>query len=202
MNPPDRPLFEDAPHVDGIHVERAAFAPPTADELLDRLLAMVPWQQEHIVIFGRRTPVPRLTAWYGDADARYTYSGISMSPLPWISEIQQIRTVVERLAATTFNSVLLNLYRDGNDGVSWHADDEPELGNRPVIGSVSLGATRRFVLRRRDDHGTKVEFELGHGDVLVMAGTVQHEWEHQIPKTSRPVGPRLNLTFRSIEPGR
>jgi len=202
VSPPDRPLFDDAAHVDGVHVERAAFAPPAADELLDRLLATVPWQQEHIVIFGRRTPIPRLTAWYGDTDALYTYSGIPMSPLPWISEIRQIRTVVEHLAATTFNSVLLNLYRDGNDGVSWHADDEPELGDRPVIGSVSLGATRRFVLRRRDDHAVKVELELHHGDVIVMGASVQQDWEHQIPKTARPVGARVNLTFRTITAGR
>lgn len=198
MTPPDVPLFEDLPEVDGIDLRRAAIPAPIADRLLSQFLEAVPWQQEHITMFGRRTPIPRLTAWYGDPDATYTYSGIPMSPLPWTPAIQEVREVAERLAGTTFNSVLLNLYRHGNDGVSWHADDEAELGAGPIIGSVSLGATRRFVLRRKEEHATKVEYVLGHGDVLVMAGSVQREWEHQVPKTSRRVNARVNLTFRAI----
>jgi alkylated DNA repair dioxygenase AlkB len=166
------------------------------------LLHEVPWVQDDIIMFGRKLPVPRLSAWFGDADAAYSYSGIEMIIHPWTDLLAEMRNVMQSLAApfgsVRFNSVLVNLYRDGNDGVAWHADDEPELGREPLIVSVSLGATRSFQLRRRDDRNERRDLELHHGDVVVMHGLTQALWMHQVPKTAKPVGPRLNLTFRSV----
>ena len=128
-------------------LHRGLFGGPEADAHLAGLLDEVEWAQQRIAMFGRVHDEPRLTAWYGDPDSRYTYSGITMDPSPWTDRLVVIRAVVEDAAGTTFNSVLLNRYRDGRDSMGWHADDEPELGRAPVIGSVSLGATRRFRLR-------------------------------------------------------
>ena len=151
-------------------------------------------------MFGRSTAIPRLTAWYGDEDKPYTYSGIQMSPLPWTSRLQTIKRLVESVAEETFNSVLLNQYRDGSDSVAWHADNEPELGATPTIGSVSLGATRAFQFRNitdyKEDEITE-EVQLGHGDVLIMRGDTQKYWNHQIPKRANATA-RINLTFRRI----
>jgi alkylated DNA repair dioxygenase AlkB len=122
--------------------------------------------------------------------------------LPWTPELQRIRQRVEELTAHRYNSVLLNLYRDGRDGMGWHADDEPELGREPVIASVSLGATRRFKLRHRRSRIAASALDLAHGDLLLMAGQTQHEYAHAVPKTARPVGERVNLTFRWIRPDR
>lgn len=149
-------------------------------------------------MFGRRQQIPRLTAWFGDRLKDYTYSGITMTPNPWTDLLAEIRDRTGALAGTHFSSVLLNLYRDGRDSVAWHADDEPELGPEPIIGSVSLGATRRFHLRPRDRSSETVSVDLEHGDVLVMRGPMQHSWQHQVPKTAKTVGPRINLTFRQI----
>lgn len=193
-------LFGDQPSGPGLDVDvrRAAFTEAEADLTFRSLREEVPWQQDEIVIFGKRVPQPRLTAWFGDEGLEYTYSGITMQPLPWTDTLDAIRARVEGLAAQGFNTVLLNLYRHGKDGVAWHADDEADLGRQPVIASVSLGATRRFQLRRRDDPSVKLEFELHHGDVVIMRGTTQELWQHQVPKTARQVGERINLTFRTI----
>jgi alkylated DNA repair dioxygenase AlkB len=168
-----------------------------ADEVFAALRSAIDWQQEHVVIFGKRRLVPRLVAWHGDADAYYTYSGTAHEPRPWSPHLQGLRDLAETLTGQRYNSVLLNLYRDGRDGMGWHADDEPELGREPAIASFSLGAMRRFRLRhRRRRHA--VDLELDHGSLLSMTGTTQHHYVHAVPKTARPVGERINLTFRCV----
>jgi len=178
-----------------------AFDLPVADELFTALRRDVAWRDEDIVLFGQRRRVPRRVAWYGDPDAKYTYSGVLHEPLEWIPPIQAVRERAEALAGQRFNSVLLNLYRDGRDGMGWHADDEPELGPQPVIASVSLGATRRFRMRHRRRREI-VSLDLGHGSLLLMAGPTQHHWVHAVPKTTRAVGERINLTFRTVQRAR
>ena len=175
-----------------------AFAPAEAARLFAELQESLPWHQEQLVIFGRERPVPRLVSWHGDPAARYAYSGVLHEPAAWTPALTHIRERVEQLSGSRFNSVLANLYRDGRDGMGWHSDDEPELGQNPVIASVSLGATRRFRLRHRRERGLTHALELMDGSVLVMAGPTQHHWQHSITKTARPVGPRINLTYRQI----
>jgi alkylated DNA repair dioxygenase AlkB len=143
--------------------------------------------------------LPRLTAWYGEGEAYYTYSNIAMRPRFWTPLLSHIKRKIEKVAQVEFNSVLLNLYRDGKDSVSWHQDNEPELGKEPVIGSVSFGSTRCFQFRhklRKDLR--RFDIALTHGSLLIMRGTTQQFWQHQIPKTHKPVGQRVNLTFRII----
>lgn len=175
-----------------------ALAALDADRLFDALTREVAWQQDHIRMFGRETPLPRLTAWYGDGGRSYTYSGITMTPRPWIRPLDEAREIADRLAGIAFNSVLCVLYRDGNDKLAWHTDDEPELGPTPVIASVNFGAERRFSIRNKDDHSNKADIPLGHGDVLIMRGRTQQLCEHAVPPM-RGAGPRINLTFRRIE---
>ena len=173
----------------------AAIAPADADRLFRALQAGITWQQQEATVMGRRVRLPRLTAWYGEAG--YVYSGVRHAAAPWTPDLLQLKDVAEAIAEAPFNSVLLNLYRDGRDSVSWHADDEPGLGPAPLIASLSLGAARRFQLRHRATRET-IEVELGHGAGLVMAGATQRSWRHQVPKTARLVGPRINLTFRRM----
>jgi len=168
-----------------------------ADDLFAALRSGIEWQQEHVVIFGQRRRVPRLVAWHGDPDAHYTYSGAPHEPQAWTAELLELRAVAAALTGHSYNSVLLNLYRDGRDGMGWHADDEAELGRDPPIASFSLGATRRFRLRHRHSRDV-VELELGHGSLLAMTGPTQHHYVHSVPKTARPVGERINLTFRWV----
>ncbi|MBW2495341.1 MAG: alpha-ketoglutarate-dependent dioxygenase AlkB [Deltaproteobacteria bacterium] len=170
-----------------------------SDARLAVLLDLVEWEQHRIRIRGREVASPRLSAWYGDPEAHYSYSGLSLEPRPWLPPILELKGRVESVCSSTFNSVLLNLYRDGSDSMGWHSDDEPELGAQPVIASLSLGATRRFRLRhRRRKDLEPVAIDLEGGSLLVMQGETQRFWRHQIPKTRRAVGPRINLTFRRI----
>jgi len=141
--------------------------------------------------------VPRLMAWYGDTGADYRYSGVNHIPLPWTLELQSIRADMEALCEQPFNSVLANLYRDGRDSMGCHADNEKELGINPTIASVSFGETRLFRVRHTKKR-CKLEIELSHGDVLIMAGELQHHWRHELPKTHQPKKPRINLTYRRI----
>jgi len=166
-----------------------------SDSVLDEVLSTAGWEQEAITLFGRRVPQPRLTAWFGVAMDVATRYRTTMPPVPWPASLAVIRDRAAEHAGVDFNSALANLYRDGRDSVAWHADDEPALGDAQVIASVSLGATRRFALRRRDKTSRFV-VELAHGDLLVMSGRTQQQWLHAVPKTSQPVGPRVNLTFR------
>jgi alkylated DNA repair dioxygenase AlkB len=168
-----------------------------ADALVHSLVADTPWEQRDITMFGRRLKEPRLTAWYGDPGARYTYSRIVHEPLAWTPTLTELRRQLETTTTASFNSVLLNLYRDGRDSNGWHSDDEPELGPEPVIASLSLGVTRTMRFRRRD--GTAhFELALHHGDLLVMRGDAQSAWRHTIAKSARVHEPRVNLTFRQI----
>lgn len=177
----------------------AALAAPEADAAFTSLQREVGWQQQQIVIFGRRVPQPRLSAWHGEAEAHYRYSGRDFAPEAWTPTLQALRARVEALCGARFNSVLCNLYRDGQDAMGWHADDERELGPAPQIASLSLGATRRFRLRprQRDAHPAQT-LELGHGSLLLMAGDTQRHWQHALPRMARVREPRINLTFRWV----
>jgi alkylated DNA repair dioxygenase AlkB len=162
------------------------------------LMAGIAWETHRIRMFGRWVDSPRLSCWIGDPQARYRYSGADFMPRPWLPVLLEMRERLQEELGVPFNSVLANRYRDGRDAMGWHSDDEPELGPEPVIASVSLGAARRFVLRRRDGHAVKQEFLLESGSLLVMRGSSQREWQHALPRTARPVGERINLTFRNI----
>ena len=198
-------------------LDPAWMAVAEADALLAMLLASVPWEVHRIRLFGRLVDSPRLSCWIGDADASYAYSGTRFAPRPWPAPLAALRGRVEAACAAPFNSVLANLYRDGRDAMGWHRDDERELGDRPVIASLSLGATRRFLLKRvvphagaRAAHGADARatsprplaLALGHGSLLRMAGDTQRHYRHALPRTARPVGPRINLTFRQVTPRR
>jgi alkylated DNA repair dioxygenase AlkB len=175
------------------------FSQVESDALFAELRQATPWGQGHITLYGQRHAEPRLTAWYGDAGKRYSYSGQTLEPLPWTPLLLDVKARVDAAAQTEFNSVLLNLYRNGRDSNGWHQDNEPELGHNPVIASVSLGAVRRFQLRHKTRKDLpKLELDLPHGSLLVMAGPTQHYWQHQIPKTAKSVAERINLTFRVI----
>jgi len=176
--------------------------PQEADEFFARLTSTLAFRQESVVLFGRSMPQPRLSLWMGDPEAVYRYSGRTFVPVPWDATVADLRHRTERAAEHAFNSVLLNLYRDGRDSMGYHADDEPELGPEPVIASVSLGATRRFVLRPRKRRGSTpaLELALSHGSLLVMRGSTQRAWVHGVPKEPAITAPRLNLTFRWIAP--
>lgn len=176
-------------------------SPERAAELLAELTTTIPWRHEPIKLFGKEVLQPRLTSWHGDPTARYAYSGLALDPQPWTPALLHLRQHVEAAAQAHFNSVLLNLYRTGQDSMGWHADDEPELGPAPVIASVSLGATRRFRLRPRNSQlipHAPISLDLPTGSLLLMRGTTQQHWLHAVPKTARPTEPRLNLTFRLI----
>jgi alkylated DNA repair dioxygenase AlkB len=174
------------------------FSKSESDLLLQKLRTDIEWKQESMNMYGKQVSFPRLTAWYGDNDKPYSFSGITLQPKIWSEELIEIKNKIEPLAKVKFNSVLLNLYRSGNDSISWHTDAEKELGINPVIASVNFGATRRFQLRHTKTK-EKLEIELTHGSLLIMQGELQHFWEHQVPKTAKMVGERINLTFRVIK---
>ena len=163
-------------------------APDQADALLHALQQQIPWEVHRIRMFGRWVDSPRLSCWMGDPQARYRYSGTEFVPQPWSALLLPLRDQLQDTLQAPFNSVLLNRYRDGDDGMGWHSDNEPELGPEPVIASLSLGAARRFALRRREDHNRKAEVTLGHGDLLVMAGQTQRLYQHALPKSARAMG--------------
>lgn len=171
---------------------------PTSD-ILSRLIAEIPWRQERITLFGKAHLQPRLICWMGDPGCSYRYSSVLHEPDPWHELVAALRSRIEKLAGTEFNSVLLNYYRDGNDSMGFHTDDELELGDRPLIASLSFGATRLMHFRHRHDAGSPTQrIALHDGSLLVMGATMQRDWKHAIPKTRKPIGPRINLTFRQI----
>jgi alkylated DNA repair dioxygenase AlkB len=178
---------------------RTFFSHRESDKFFDSLFRQTDWRQDKIRIYGRQVNLPRLTAWYGDSGKNYSYSGISMEPEPWTKDLLAIKERVDKVAGIQFNSVLLSLYRGGQDSLSWHQDDEPELGEDPVIASVSFGDTRSFQFKHKARKDLKtVSIDLTHGSLLIMKGPTQRFWVHQVPKTARQVGPRINLTFRVI----
>lgn len=176
-----------------------AFSIQAADRLLDYCLHGLPWRQDHLTIAGKRVALPRLQNWFGDPDAHYSYSGLRLAPLRWTAELLQIKNRVEEVSGYAFNSVLANLYRDGADSVGWHSDDEKELGDQPVIASVSFGATRNFDLQHKaKGDAKKLRLPLHHGSILLMKGSTQKYWRHQLPKDPTVDEARVNLTFRKI----
>jgi alkylated DNA repair dioxygenase AlkB len=171
----------------------------TPEELLRYLIDQIPWRSESIVLWGRKYQQPRLIAWYGDPGASYTYSGITLNPLPWNEALNRVKRSVERFTGFKFNSVLANYYRDHRDSMGFHSDNEPELGTQPVIASVSLGEERTLVMRHKiRKELSPVKLPLASGSILLMKGTTQSYWVHGIPKESLACGPRINLTFRRI----
>jgi len=169
-----------------------------ADFYFEKLRNGVTWQQDDITVFGKTYPQPRLTALYADNDKPYSYSNIKMHPHLFSAELLEIKSSIEKLINVSFTSCLLNLYRDGKDSNGWHADDEKELGENPAIASITLGQERFFHLRLKNDKTIKHKLLLQHGSLLLMKGETQHHWQHQIAKTSKPIGERINLTFRVI----
>lgn len=201
-------LFGSGTQLEPLQIEEAdiSFArhvalPESDDVLLRKLIDETPWRSETVTVWGKTYQQPRLIAWYGDEGQRYSYSGISLEPLPWTKTLLDIRELVQQLSNERFNSVLLNFYRDHRDGMGFHSDDERELGPTPTIASVSLGATRVFVLKHKFRSDIKpIRLELGTGSVLIMKGQTQRNWKHGIDKQTKPCGPRVNLTFRRIYP--
>lgn len=166
--------------------------------IFERLKDEVQWKQEPIMIFGKKVMQPRLTALYGDPQIPYGYSGIMMEPNSWTDLLLEIKLKIEEVAKIKFTHVLLNYYRDGVDSMGWHRDNEKELGENPTIGSVSFGAVRDFQFRHYISKSDKLNIPLQNGSFLLMSGSTQHHWEHQLPKRKRISGGRINLTFRKI----
>lgn len=191
---------EELPMADAeVILYRDFFDKNESDKIFDELYSGINWRQDTTRLFGKDLTLPRLTAWYGDPGKSYTYSKIKMEPDSWTPTLIKIKSKIEPLTEVGFNSVLLNLYRDGKDSVAWHSDDEPELGQNPIIGSVSFGGTRCFSFKHKQIKERKVEIDLPHGSFLLMRGETQHHWRHQIAKTTKAVSPRINLTFRIIK---
>ncbi len=164
---------------------------------LDNLYQQCAWRQDRIVMFGKLIDIPRLQAWYGDRNADYCYSKLKLTALAWTPLLADIKQRVEVFCEQQFNSVLVNCYRDHQDSMGWHSDDEPELGNKPIIASLSLGANRVFQLKHKST-GQKFKLPLQSGSLLVMSGTTQSCWQHAIGKTRQQQPMRINLTFRRI----
>ncbi|WP_250434041.1 alpha-ketoglutarate-dependent dioxygenase AlkB family protein [Hanstruepera flava] len=169
-----------------------------AHELFGYLRKDVDWQHDDITLFGKTYKQPRLTAFYSDTKRTYTYSNITMEPRLFTPKLLKLKRQLELTFGYQFNSVLLNLYRDGSDSNGWHADNEKELGKKPVIASISLGAERLFHFKHRTLKHERHKLKLEHGSLLIMSGEMQEYWLHQIPKTKKPIGERINLTFRHI----
>jgi alkylated DNA repair dioxygenase AlkB len=175
------------------------FGEVRANELFEKLQHEIPWQQDNITVFGKTHPQPRLTALFGNEGKPYSYSNIIMQPNPWNALLMFIKNEIEELCNENFTTVLLNYYRDGKDSNGWHADNERELGRNPIIASVSFGAERFFHLQHNSIKEQKLKINLEHGSLLIMKDETQHFWKHQIPKTAKPIGPRINATFRIIK---
>mgnify|MGYP006186866213 FL=1 len=192
------PLTLDLPDAEIVYYPQF-FDKEQADSIYTELLQKINWQQDNITVFGKTHPQPRLTALYGNEGKPYSYSNITMQPNPWNSLLQKIKYFIEATTECQFTTVLLNQYRDGKDSNGWHADNEKELGTNPIIASLSFGAERVFQLKHNTIADAKKSIVLEHGSLLLMKGSTQHFWKHQIPKTAKPIGNRINLTFRSIK---
>ncbi len=161
-------------------------------------LNTIQWKQEFISIGKNTFLQPRLTSWYGDKNSSYTYSGLTLVPKPWTNELRELKQKIESIVEADFNSVLLNLYRNGNDSMGWHSDAEASLGNYPTIASFSLGVSRKFILKHKKMKKERIELHLKNGDLLLMKGSIQNSWKHNVPKSVMIKDKRINLTFRKI----
>ncbi|MDD2802208.1 MAG: alpha-ketoglutarate-dependent dioxygenase AlkB [Methylococcales bacterium] len=186
-----------APFDGELYLIKQFYPYPEAQLLFTELQSSLAWQEEAIFIFGKSVKVPRLMCWIGDTDAYYRYSGVDHQPNPWTQGLQAIRQRVEQQCQCRFNSVLANLYRNGQDSMGCHADNEKELGRNPLIASLSVGEERLFRLHHKQ-RKERLDVVLQSGDLLIMAGALQHHWLHSLPKTKKPKAPRINLTFRRI----
>ena len=170
-----------------------------SQELMNTLIQTIEWSQDEVVVFGKKHKIPRLNAWYGDEGKVMKYSGLTLQPKSWTKELTEIKNRIEIQTRFEFNSCLLNYYRDGKDGMGWHQDNEKELGINPVIASVTFGQSRPFQLKHiNKPEIKKIDIPLSNGSLLIMEAETQHYWKHQVPKTSRKVTERINLTFRKI----
>jgi alkylated DNA repair dioxygenase AlkB len=196
-------LFGEAGQSKGLPTALLSYRPGVfgAEEsnlLMQHFIATTPWQQKLVTMYDKKILTPRLTAWYGNPQA-FDYSALGkLAPLPWTKELLFIKSTIEALAGITFNSVLLNYYRDGNDSVAWHSDNENVLGRHPVIASISFGQVRNFDIRNKKDHAEKYSIRLENGSYLLMKGDLQENWEHRIAKSTKPLKARVNLTFRVV----
>jgi len=196
-------FFKEAGQTPGLPPELLEYHPDLLDEqecefLLDKFIAETPWMQKVVRMYDKEVITPRLTAWYANPET-YDYTSLRRSaPNLWTPELLMIKEKVEAIAGVEFNSVLLNYYRNGNDSVAWHSDNEKALGTRPVIASVSFGQVRSFDIRRKSDHAEKYSIRLESGALLIMKGDLQINWEHRIAKSIKPMKPRVNLTFRVV----
>jgi alkylated DNA repair dioxygenase AlkB len=166
--------------------------------LLHQFINEMPWVQKSVLMYGKEVITPRLTAWFGDPEVDYSISGSNTNPLPWTNQLLMIKNRIEPLAGYKFNSVLLNYYRDCNDSVSWHSDNDGVPGKNKIVGSVSFGQERVFDCRLKANHAVKYAVTLQNGSYLLMRGNFQDEWQHRIAKSTMPMQPRVNLTFRIL----
>lgn len=196
-------FFKDGGQTPGLPKELLEYHPDLfsekeGDYLLNKFIAESPWQQKVVKMYDKDVITPRLTAWYADAET-YDYTSLRRSaPNLWTPELLMIKAKVEQIAGISFNSVLLNYYRDGNDSVAWHSDNEKALGTHPVIASVSFGQVRSFDIRNKREHSEKYSIRLESGALMIMKGDLQQNWEHRIAKSKVPMRPRVNLTFRVV----
>lgn len=196
-------LFRDAGQSKGLPTDYLEYFPGLFDQqqsdyYLNKIINDTPWKQQVLKMYNKEVLTPRLTAWYGDKGTDYSYTGSVSKPIPWTPDLLEIKSIIEPLAKTKFNSVLLNYYRDANDSVAWHSDKESVLGKHPVIASVSFGQVRSFDIRNKEDHSEKYSVRLEHGSFLLMKSGLQEKWEHRIAKSNKTIRPRVNLTFRLV----
>lgn len=196
FNTPAKPLALLSSEGDVLYFGQV-LASEQASALLETLERSAQWQQEELLLFGRRHTLERRVAWYGDPGMAYTYSGVKRNPLPWIPELLFLREIISAISGSRFNTCLLNRYANGTQGMGWHSDNEPELGPEPVIASISLGAERPMRFRHKQSGHTE-EVLLKHGSLLLMRGATQRCWKHALPVRKRELGLRINLTFRNI----
>ncbi|WP_461451863.1 alpha-ketoglutarate-dependent dioxygenase AlkB family protein [Mucilaginibacter sp.] len=197
-------FFGDEKQVVNVPKELVDYVPSIFSEeesnfYLQKFINEMPWQQKSVLMYGKEVITPRLTVWYGDPDADYSIFGTGSKPLYWTDELLTIKAKIEPLAGVKFDSVLLNYYRDGNDSVSWHSDNDGIPGRNRIVGSVSFGQERNFDIRKKDDHNIKYSVMLENGSYLLMKEGFQENWQHRIAKSNKPMKPRVNLTFRLMK---
>lgn len=195
----EHPVLNVIPHDGQATYHGPVFSHSEADAHLQSMIDVIPWQHDEIMMFGKKIITARQVAWFGDPHLNYTYSGKTRTSIPWTDQLLTIKDHIEKLTGVIYNSCLLNLYANGEQGMGWHSDDEKELGPKPNIASVSFGAIRRFDFRHKQTK-EKISVTLDHGSLLMMCGLTQTHWQHQIPKTKKVTSPRINLTFRTINP--